>query len=324
MNFSLPPRTLLYLLGIASALGVILWTESYTWRFVDQLRRGDDHVVTQEDVASLHRLLTWSAVVLLAMGAALAVLIVRGVIAPLRDNLQRSQIIIERQEKLSSLGVLAAGVAHEIRNPLTSIKVRLFTQQQLLEKGSEAFEDNVFLTDEISRLEKIVKDFLAFARPTEPEFSRMPAPQPMRELLPLLQPLFRKAGVRIKEEFLAEPLIRADAAQLKQVLINLAKNAAEAMPEGGVVTLRARAERRGRGPRAVQVAVLEVSDTGPGIPPDVQKRLFDPFFTTKASGTGLGLSIAARIIEKHGGSLEYSTAPAQGTTFRIVLPSDAA
>ena len=105
-----------------------------------------------------------------------------------------------------------------------------------------------------------------------------------------------------------------------KVLINLVKNAADAMGRDGVITLRTRTETLGRGPRATTRAVLEVQDTGPGIPPEVQPRLFDPFFTTKASGTGLGLSMAARILEKHGGRLEYTTAADRGTTFRLVLP----
>ena len=313
-------RHLPHYVGIAIALGIIVWTEAYTWQRVDDLRRIPDYVPTQQDISELHRILTWSSVVLLAMGAGLAVLTYRGIIAPLIEKLRRSQLIIERQEKLSSLGVLAAGIAHEIRNPLTSIKVRLFTQQQLLKPGSEEAEDNVFLAGEISRLEKIVNDFLAFARPSDPEFAVMKATQPLRELLPLLQPSLRNSNVQLREDFLSDPHIKADAAQLKQVLINLVKNAAEAMLDGGTVTLRTRTERRGLGPRAASVVLLEVADTGPGIPPEVAKRLFDPFFTTKASGTGLGLSIAARILEKHSGTLEYSTQLNRGTTFRIVLP----
>ena len=320
MKLAAQLRYLPHYVGIAIALGIIIWTEAYTWQRVDDLRRSADYVPTQQDIAELHRILTWSSAVLLAMGAALAALIYRGIIAPLIEKLRRSQLIIERQEKLSSLGVLAAGIAHEIRNPLTSIKVRLFTQQQLLKKGSEESEDNDFLTGEISRLEKIVNDFLAFARPSDPEFAVMKATQPLRELLPLLQPSLRNSNVQLKEDFLSDPHIKADAAQLKQVLINLVKNAAEAMPGGGVVTLRTRTERRGLGPRAANVIILEIADNGPGIPPEVAKRLFDPFFTTKASGTGLGLSIAARILEKHGGTLEYSTQLNRGTIFRIVLP----
>ena len=276
--------------------------------------------VTEQSLAALHRHTVLSSVVLLAMGAALVVLVYLGLVAPLRQRVRQTQAILERQEKLSSLGVLAAGVAHEIRNPLTSIKARLFTQQPLLAKGSAAWEDNVFITDEISRLEQIVRDFLAFARPTEPRFATFKATEPIRDLLPLLQPELSKSKIELKQEFLADPLIRADAAQLKQVLINLVRNAVDAVGNNGTITLRTRTETKGRGPHATTRAMLEVQDSGPGIPPEVQPRLFDPFFTTKASGTGLGLSIAVRILEKHGGQLEYTTVAGRGTTFRLVLP----
>lgn len=307
--------------AILLLIGVIGWTETYVLSQIDRMR-APGSTVTQAEVARLYRVQTWSSVVLLGVGGVVAILVYRGLVAPLQVRLRQSQVVIERQEKLSSLGVLAAGVAHEIRNPLTSIKVRLFTQQQLLRKGSEEFEDNVFLTGEISRLEKIVKDFLAFARPSDPEFSVIKTTEPMRQVRVLLQPALRKHGVTLREEFLADPFIRADAAQLKQVLINLVTNAGEAMTGGGTVTLRTRTERRRLGHRGAASVVLEVADTGPGITPEVARRLFDPFFTTKPSGTGLGLSIAARIVEKHGGRLEYRTELNRGTTFRILLPID--
>ncbi len=312
-------RTPALLAAVAALVGVLVWTETYAWSRLDRLRQPSVAITTSE-VESLHRVQAWSSGVLAVVGGLLGLLVYHGVIAPLRERLRQSQQAIERQEKLSSLGVLAAGVAHEIRNPLTSMRVRLFTQQQLLKPGTEEFEDNVFLADEIARLEKIVKDFLVFARPAEPELVVLKATQPLRELRPLMEPGLARSGVTLHEEFQADPPIRVDAAQLKQVLINLIKNAAEAMPDGGTIHLRTRLERRGLGPRATSVALLEVTDTGPGIPPDVQRRLFDPFFTTKPTGTGLGLSIAARIVEKHGGTLEFSTTPARGTTFRLVLP----
>jgi signal transduction histidine kinase len=276
--------------------------------------------VTEVEVASIHRMLTWSSVLLLTTGALLAGLIYRGIIAPLRRGLEESRLIIERQEKLSSLGVLAAGVAHEIRNPLTSIKVRLFTQQDLLNKGTDAFEDNVFITEEISRLEKIVRDFLAFARPSEPEFKVFKASQPLRELKELFRATLSGQHIELKEEFLADPHIKADPQQLKQVLINLVQNAADAIGQNGTVTLRIRTTTPRISPNAETQALIEVGDSGPGIAQDVQQRLFDPFFTTKADGTGLGLSISARILEKNGGRLEYQTAPGRGTVFQLVLP----
>jgi signal transduction histidine kinase len=271
---------------------------------------------TDRSTGKLHRKLIVSSLVLVLMGSVLGYVVYFGIVAPLRSRLRQSQKVLERQEKLSSLGVLAAGVAHEIRNPLTSIKARLFTQKSLLENNSEAWEDNVFITGEISRLETIVKDFLAFARPSEPQMVPLQLSSLVHDLEPLFRPSLAKASIELKRELLADPLVSADPAQLKQVLINLVQNAAESIGRDGTITLRTRIEKR----RRATCAILEVQDTGKGIPPEARQRLFDPFFTTKPSGTGLGLSIAARILEKHRGNLEYQTELNRGTTFRLVLP----
>jgi signal transduction histidine kinase len=275
---------------------------------------------TRGSMDRLFRNLTISSIVLILMGAALAFFVFQGFIAPLRERLRQTRAAMERQEKLSSLGVLAAGVAHEIRNPLTSIKARLFTQKSLLEEKSEAWEDNEFITEEISRLEKIVRDFLAFARPSEPHLARMKATQPFRDLQSLVRRSLEKANIALKEDFQTEAPIEADAQQIKQVLLNLVQNAAESIGRDGTITLRTRAEARNRMRQQQRMVVMEVEDNGKGLSPEVQKRLFDPFFTTKANGTGLGLSIAARILEKHRGNLEYEGLRDRGAVFRVVLP----
>lgn len=275
---------------------------------------------TRDSLDRVHRRLLLSSGILVSMGAVLALLLYLGVIAPLRERLRLSRVVMDRQEKLGSLGVLAAGVAHEIRNPLTSIKARLFTQQELLPNPSEAREDNVFITEEISRLEQIVRDFLAFARPSEPHLVRIKATRPLRELEAWVRAGAERGGVRLEQEFLADPWVRADPNQLKQVFLNLIRNATEALAGQGTIKLRTRTERRSRLRHPTNVAILEVEDDGPGISPEVQRRLFDPFFTTKANGTGLGLSIAARIIEAHGGTLEYESGGRRGALFRVVLP----
>lgn len=276
---------------------------------------------TQEKTLTVHRQLILSSVVLLAMGALLGLIAYHGGIAPLRSRLAQSQAVIERQEKLSSLGVLAAGVAHEIRNPLTSIKARLFTQQNLLESQPEALEDNVFITEEISRLERIVADFLAFARPSEPRRERIRAARLVRDLEGLFRPALTKAAIRLQLELIDDPEVDADPSQIKQVLINLVQNAAESIGHDGLITLRTTLASKRRNAHGRANVVIEVADTGRGIPPEAQRRLFDPFFTTKPNGTGLGLSIAARIVEKHGGQLEFESGRDKGTLFRLTLPT---
>ena len=244
----------------------------------------------------------------------------RGILIPLRRQLAETGAALEHAQKLASLGVLASGVAHEIRNPLTAIKARLYTHQKLLPKGTPEHEDCDFIGEEINRLERIVRDFLQFARPSEPQLVAISPAALLREVRELLAPELRAASVELAVDGAVETAIEADAHQIKQVLINLVRNAAESIGGSGTVTLRARESRLMPGGRPA--VALEVEDTGKGIPPDVQKRLFDPFFTTKPSGTGLGLSIAARIVEKHGGALEFQTQPGRGTTFRIVLPTE--
>src|SRR3954470_12394576 len=132
-------------------------------------------------MASLLWLILGSLFALLVLGSWLAMIVYRDMIAPLRRQLLESQAIIERQEKLASLGVLAAGVAHEIRNPLTAIKARLFTQQKLLKSGSAEFEDSTVIGNEINRLEKIVRDGLKFANPADPKLMKLDAAAPLRE-----------------------------------------------------------------------------------------------------------------------------------------------
>ena len=251
-----------------------------------------------------------SVALLLALIAALAVLVYRGMIAPLRFKLTESQAIIARQEKLASLGVLAAGVAHEIRNPLTAIKFRLYSLRKSLPGADN--EDVVVIDNEISRLERIVKDFLQFARPSEPELVAVPPQRILQEVHDLLKPQLEKAAIELKLEPSEAAWVRADTQQIKEVLINLIQNSAESIGRKGAITLRVHDE--------ADTAVLEIADTGKGIPVEVQDRLFDPFFTTKEGGTGLGLPIAARIVEKHGGELRYQTQLNRGTTFAIVLP----
>jgi signal transduction histidine kinase len=258
---------------------------------------------------------------LLAAGAGLAVIVWRGLIQPLRQQLLESRDLLARQERLASLGFLAAGVAHEIRNPLTAIKARLFTQRRHLPLGSAAADDAMVIGLEIERLEKIVRDFLQFARPADPALRPLMVAEAFADVGQLLgEQLEMRRRIRIATEPSPGMAVMADPAQLKQVLINLIQNAADAIGSDGTITLRAaRSRQRLRG-EEIRVVMIQVADTGPGIPPEAQSRLFDPFFTTKDNGTGLGLSIAARIVERHGGAIHFDTEHGVGATFGVVLP----
>jgi signal transduction histidine kinase len=245
----------------------------------------------------------------------------RDTIAPLRTQLIETHALAERREKLASLGVLAAGVAHEIRNPLTALKTRVFILRKKLDPDAPALEDATIIEDEIERLDRIVSDFLLFARPGDPELAEFASNELLCEVRALLSPQLAKNEVELAVESTAdETTLRADRQQLKQVLINLVRNAFENIGQKGRITLRSRQCHLPLRGRQQEVAVLEVEDTGSGIPTKVRGRLFDPFFTTKPAGTGLGLSIAMRILEQHGGTLQFQTALGRGTTFGVILP----
>jgi len=289
------------------------------------LANHEAHQIWREDfrrsVGQLQVVIFGSLFCLLALGAGTSFFVYRQLVAPLRTQLAESRELVARQEKLASLGVLAAGVAHEIRNPLTAIKVRVFTLREELAGAALGDEDVEVIAGEISRLERIVQDFLHFARPTEPVLETLSASALISDVHELMQSEYAKGAIGLKLERTSRAYIRADAHQLKQALINLVRNAAESIPRAGTVTLRVR-EGSGLIQNKRQSCVfVEVEDTGAGIPPELQPRLFDPLFSTKESGTGLGLSIAARIIERHGGVIKFQTKPQQGTVFSIVLPA---
>jgi len=298
-----------------------LLTLADQWKDLHQASLESEIANAQRSLGLLHGFLLGSFCLLLVLAVIIIVLVNRGLIAPLRSQLIASHAIIARQEKLASLGVLAAGVAHEIRNPLTAIKARLFSQQKRLVLGSPEHGDSLVIKEEIQRLERIVRDVLQFARPGEPMLALRPALAFLREMGDLMAPTLEKLEIKLTVEPGEELYIQIDAEQMKQVIINLIRNAADSIGQAGRIALKARPAVLPLASRRTEAVALEVEDTGRGIPPEVQARLFDPFFTTKASGTGLGLAIAERIAQKHGGGLQYRTRPGFGTTFSVVLPN---
>lgn len=234
---------------------------------------------------------------------------------------EKSRAASDHQEWLASLGVLAATVAHEIRNPLTAIKARLFTLRKAVADSPARTEELDFISKEINRLETIVREFLQFARPAELQRVPVSPAELLREVADLLSPELSKLFIHLNLAEATRTRLDGDPQQLKQVLINLVQNATKSIGKNGRITLRARDGRLTSAHSASPAVVLEVEDSGKGIPAEVQKHLFDPFFTTEKGGTGLGLPIAARIVERHGGIITFDTQLNQGTTFRIVLPA---
>jgi signal transduction histidine kinase len=262
-----------------------------------------------------------SVLLALLLGLAAGGLVYLAKIAPLSAQLTESRSMVERQEKLAALGTLAAGIAHEIRNPLLAMKARLHGLNRAIRPNSPEHENAAVIGQEIKRLERIVSDFLEFARPAEPRMQWMEASALLTQVTVLLAGHLGQAGIELEVDCPSGLRLRVDPQQIEQVLINLVQNAADSIGTNGSIVLRCRTDSAVFAGKTLPVSVLEISDTGAGIAPEVEKRLFDPFFTTKRCGTGLGLPIAACIVEKHGGLLQYKTNLGSGTTFSVVLPS---
>jgi two-component system sensor histidine kinase PilS (NtrC family) len=218
-----------------------------------------------------------------------------------------------RTERLAAVGKLAAGLAHELRNPLASIAGSV----ELLGAGSSDPSDQrlrAIVVRETDRLNRLVSDFLAFARPAPLKVETLDLARLGAHVVDAVGSDPRTVGVRFERRL--EPAVaRADGKQLEQVLWNLVLNAVQASPEGGVVTVetgRVAGEDR---------AYVRVVDRGPGIAPADLARLFEPFFTTKAGGTGLGLSICHRIVEAHDGEIRLESRPGEGARFTVILPA---
>lgn len=314
-------------------VAAVAWIQRATWHQIDLLRsvleghslatkqEGGAQAFAQHDALdSLRRVWFFSLVLVAAAGSMTVAVFYRRLIAPLRAQLNENRIYLERHEKLASLGVLATGIAHEIRNPLTAIKVRLFSLKRSIPDKISLQDDVRVISDEIHRLERIVNDFLQFARPTELECQPLNVEKIVRDVVDLLGPQLARRSVHLIQETTPEAWLFADPQKMKQVLINLTQNAGQSIECGGSVTLRTELASQTLFGRRRDVVVIEIADTGKGMPPEVVNRLFDPFFTTKEDGTGLGLPIAARIVEVHGGIIEYETRLHHGTSFRIVLP----
>jgi signal transduction histidine kinase len=241
-----------------------------------------------------------------------------------------------REQRLAAVGNLAAGVAHEIRNPLNAISIGLQRlRKEFPPAESEAQAEYVGFTEimqaEVGRLNAIVDRFLTLARPSRLTLTEEPLVPVLEELLTLLVPQASAQAIRVVTDLsLKEARVRMNRQQLTQAFMNLLLNAIQAMPSGGTLTLQAAmlpADRVGaiggqrEGPTLPRpVARVAISDTGPGIPPEHLDRIFEPYFTTKEGGTGLGLALAHKIIQEHDGRIDVEAQVGSGATFVVVLP----
>ena len=236
------------------------------------------------------------------------------------DKLKKqAEILVQAEEqlrhadRLSALGKLSAGIAHEVRNPLASIKGTAEILSDTFKPGDKEYEFVEILIKEVNRLDAVVADFLDFAKPKPPELKSSKINDIILSVLKLTEHQIARSRINLKthlEDTL--PSVYVDPEQMKQVFLNLIINAVQAMPDGGTLEVNSHMD----GSKIVCV----FSDTGTGISKDQQKNLFTPFYTSKKKGTGLGLAIVCRILEGHKGEIKFATEENKGTCFTISLP----
>ncbi len=235
-----------------------------------------------------------------------------------QSELQKSRESLLQADRMALVGKLAAGMAHSIRNPFTSVKMRLFSLSRSLKLTDTQKEDFDVISEEIRHVDTIVQNFLEFSRPPKLKIQPVSPSMVVDQAITLLKHRLKSYNVEVairREQYLPE--IEADPEQIKEVIVNLVVNACEAMERGGSIVIQeqesvARSKERG--------VLIRISDDGPGIPEPIRGKVLQPFFTTKEEGTGLGLSIAVRIIEEHNGWLEIESNQSRGATFVIFLP----
>lgn len=247
------------------------------------------------------------------------VIVIRDLTEAVRAEEERTTAAREqealRAQQMATLAQLATGVAHEIRNPLTAIKMLVQSTQSDGESTTLPTEDLKIVEDQIRRMEQSVNSLLDFARPSPAERQPLVIREIIPDILRLLEGQAGKQSVKLRfEESVGDLVLSADRDQLQQLILNLGLNSLNAMPDGGTLTFSVKAHTEG------MVCVL-VSDTGVGIPPEVIDDIFKPFFTTRKQGVGLGLNICKRIAEEHGGKLSAANNSTGGAVFELCLPS---
>jgi signal transduction histidine kinase len=233
-------------------------------------------------------------------------------------RLQAAQEELVEAERMATVGRLSLKVAHEVRNPIAAIELNAEMLGDIVQdgRGPEMEEAAALLNairDQVAALDALTEEYLAFARFPRAQFEEDSINDMVMAVTDFIRPVAGRQGIALRVTAdPAVPPMEIDRALLRQAVLNLIKNGLEALSQGGTLTVTTR--------RVDDTVEIAVSDTGPGIPPEVGKRLFEQFFTTKPQGTGLGLSITRQIVEEHGGQIRWSSTPGAGATFTIVLP----
>jgi PAS domain S-box-containing protein len=240
-----------------------------------------------------------------------------GALVTLRDldSIESINTQLQVSERLAALGRITAGVAHEVKNPLNSMRLWLENLKESLphEADSGSQQAVQVLDKEIDRLDAVVKRFLDFTRPMEVRLEATQLAEVLKEVIEIAKPQLQKTKIHVAQLLPIDvPEVYVDRALLKQAVLNLVLNAVEAMPSGG--QLRLMLSRRG------EMAEISVGDTGKGIPLENRQKIFQLFFTTRPGGSGIGLASTFRIVQLHNGSIDFTSEVGRGTTFRIELP----
>lgn len=260
-----------------------------------------------------------------------------GTIISFRDisQIKQMQMEVVRMDRLASMGVLASGIAHEVRNPLAGIKTMAQTLEEEIEQNDPRQEYLLRIVRQVDRLDELLRTLFSYARPRQPIRKLQKIENVIQEVDILLDDRLKKKKITYTKEFQSNLMkVFVDFHQIQQVFINLFLNALEAMPNGGRLELKARVvetiiyarDRRKKGfsnlNRESRYVEVTVRDTGTGIKPEQMAKIFDPFFTSKPQGTGLGLAIVYRIMEEHKGEIRVDSKIGKGTTFTILLPTE--
>jgi two-component system nitrogen regulation sensor histidine kinase GlnL len=250
-----------------------------------------------------------------------------GIVLVLRDisNIRELEDAVRQADRLSTLGTLAAGLAHEIKNPLGGIKGAAQLLERELPAGSDLREYTSIMLKEVGRVNRIVEELLNLTTPRKLELSHVDIHQVLGDIVTLQKRAAITKNIAFVQDFdLSIPPILADEALVTQLFLNLIKNGVEALHDNGQIRISTRVlsdySMTKKGERFSRMVVIDVTDDGAGIPKDMMESLFTPFFTTKSKGTGLGLAICHKIVTEHRGMIRVDSEPGKGSNFTVMLP----